>query len=206
MTQHLIDNHDAALFFTSFDNVQYLQPFILGEYSLSEAARTLNISKTRMSYWLTKMQALNLILVVRIEKRGKHNVPIYRAVADMFRVPLELLPIESDEAILEAHTKSFEQSVKRSLVRIGRKYAEGWHVSCSVKEGRVRLDIMPGSGKLEDAKIINYFGRLRLNEKQASTLRQDMKKLLEHYIKETAQNKEEKRYLFKLLLVEEWLE
>jgi hypothetical protein len=154
MTEHLIDNHDAALFFTSFDNVQYLQPFILSEHSLSEAARTLNISKTRMSYWLTKMQALNLIRVVRVEKRGKHNVPVYHAVADMFRVPLELLPIESDEAILEANTKNFEQAVKLSLVRTGRKYAEGWHICCHVLEGRVRLDITPGSGELEKLSTI----------------------------------------------------
>jgi hypothetical protein len=206
MTEHIIDNREAALFFTEFAKVQYLQPFLLAEHSLSEAAKRLGISKTRMSYWITKMLELNLIQVVRIEKRGKHNVPIYCATADVFSVPLELLPVESDEALLEAHTKTFEQTVKRSLAYIVRRDAEGWHIYCHVQEGRVRLDIAPGSGDLEDAKIINHFGKLRLSERQAKTLRQEMKILLERYVSESAQNKEEKSYLFKLLLVEEWLE
>jgi hypothetical protein len=206
MTERIIDTRETALFFAEFTKVKYLQPFLLAEYSLSEAAKRLSISKTRMSYWVTKMQEFNLINVVRIEKRGKHNVPIYRATADVFRVPLELLPIESDEALLEAHTKTFEQTVKRSLAYIGRRDAEGWHIYCYVREGRVRLDIAPGSGDLDDAKIVNHFGRLRLSEGQAKTLRQEMKVLLERFVKESAQNKEEKSYLFKLLLVEEWLE
>jgi DNA-binding transcriptional ArsR family regulator len=156
---------EAASFFLEASKVNHLQPFLLGEQSLADAAKLLGLSKTRMSYWLSKMLELNLIEQVQVEKRGKHNVPIYRARAETFRIPLEAIPVESDEALMDINTKAFEQQVKYSLIRSGRKYAEGWHLCCALREGKMWRDIVPGSGNLEDAKIANYFGKLRLYPK-----------------------------------------
>jgi hypothetical protein len=63
---------------------------------------------------------------------------------------------------------------------------------------------VPKSADLEEAKIVNHSGRLRLSEQQAKSLRQEMMVLLERYI--TVSSNEEKSYLFKLMLVEELLE
>jgi hypothetical protein len=204
MTEHLIDNPEAALFFVNLTKAKHLRPFLSQEASLSEAATFLNISKTSMSYWLNKLQGLNLIQIVRIEKRGKHNVPVYRSVADVFIVPLELLPIESDEAILGVHLAEFEKTSRRSLIHAARKNAEGWHIRYSLVREKARLDIVPNSAQLEDAKIVNHFGRLKLSENHAASLRREMMVLLERYIKVSSDK--EKSYLFKLLLVEEGLE
>jgi DNA-binding transcriptional ArsR family regulator len=204
MTENLIDNPEAALFFVHLTKAKHLRPFLSREASLSEAATFLNISKTRMSYWLKKLLELNLITVVRIEKRGKHNVPIYRSTADVFIVPLELLPIESDEAILDAHLAEFEKTSRRSLIHTARKNAEGWHIRYSLFREKARLDIVPNSAELEDAKIVNHFGRLKLSENHAATLRREMMTLLERYLKVSSDK--EKSFLFKLLLVEERLE
>jgi predicted transcriptional regulator len=76
----LIDTPLAAMFFVDLTRAKHLRPFMVQETSLSEAAHFLNISKTRMSYWVKKLQGLNLIEKVRVEKRGKHNVPIYRSM------------------------------------------------------------------------------------------------------------------------------
>jgi hypothetical protein len=195
---------DAASFFLDANKVSHLQPFLLSEHSLSDAAKVLGLSKTRTSYWLTKMLELSLIEQVRVEKRGKHNVPIYRSRAEIFKIPLEAIPVESDEMLMDINSKAFEQKVKQSLIRSGRKYAEGWQLCCTLKDGKMWRDIVPGSGDLEDAKIANTFGVLHLNEKQASALRREMRMLLGRYVKETENTKDERAYLFKLLLVEAW--
>ena len=142
--------------------------------------------------------------MIRVEKRGKHKVPIYRATADVFIVPLELLPIDSDEAILDANMAEFEKVSRRSLIYTARKNAEGWHIRYSVLRDKARLDIVPNSADLEDAKIVNHFGRLRLSETHAASLRQEMLGLLDRYIE--LSSVDEKSYLFKLLMVEETLE
>ena len=171
---------------------------------MAEAARSLKISKSRMSYWVKKLLALGLICVVRTEKRGRYRVPIYRSAADVFLIPLELLPVESDEALLELHSADFVKNERRSLARFGRQRAGGWHVRYAPKGGRGQLSIVPSSGDMEDAEIFNVWGRLNLSESAAGALRRELKTLLERYLEQSSGS--EKRYLFKLLLVEEWPE
>lgn len=99
VTTKRIDTPQAAKFFTHAINVNHLNPFVAGEKSLADAARELDISTNRMNYWVNKLQGLDLIYTVRVEKRGRHRVSIYRATADVFVVPVVLLPTDSDEDI-----------------------------------------------------------------------------------------------------------
>ena len=204
LTERLIDDPAAALFFADGYQVRYLQLFLPQERSLAEAARSLAVSKSRMSYWVKKMLALGLIRVVRVEKRGRYFVPVYRATADVFLIPLELLPAESDEALLAMHSADFVKHERRSLACFGRRHADGWHVRYAARGDRGQLSIVPRSGDMEDAEIFNVWGQLSLSEAAAGALRQDMKTLLEGYLEKPSSG--EKRYLFKLLLVEKWPE
>ena len=55
MTERLIDNSEAALFFINLTRANHLRPFLGQEVSLAEAAQSLELSTSHMSYWLKKI-------------------------------------------------------------------------------------------------------------------------------------------------------
>jgi DNA-binding transcriptional regulator GbsR (MarR family) len=202
-TTKLIDTPLAARFFTHAINVDYLTPFVVGEKSLAETAQELNISKNRMNYWVNKLLELNLIYTVRVEKRGRHRVCIYRATADVFVVPVELLPTDSDEDIFQLAT--FEQKVKHSLADFKNTYMKDWQLRYQLLNGTASLKIEPPENRREELKVVNSWGQLNLSEQQAEAFRRDLERVLERYAKQ-AHNNQGKSFLYKIILVEEGLE
>ena len=192
---------EAARFLVNRTSVVHLSPFMGREYSLAEAAHDLEISKSRMSYWLNKLLKLELIQLVRVEKRGRHNVPVYRAVADAFIVPLELIPLEADNSMLEAHRQEFDERTKESLLNAARLSFDDWHVRFSLQDGKSRIDVLPNDGDMDAVKLVNEWGRVRLTEAQAKAFRQELMALVKHYWK--ASSTEGRFHLYRLLLVEE---
>jgi DNA-binding Lrp family transcriptional regulator len=203
VTTKRIDSPEAAKFFTHAINVDHLNPFVAGEKSLSEAAEELNISKHRMSYWVKKLQGLDLIYRVRIEKRGRHRVSIYRATADMFVVPVRLLPTDSDEDIFQLAT--FEQKVKRSLADFKHTHMKDWLLRYELVHGMALLKIEPPENRKEELKVVNSWGQLNLSEAQAEAFRRDVERVLRKYAKEAKDN-QGKSFLYKMVVVEEGLE
>jgi DNA-binding transcriptional regulator GbsR (MarR family) len=202
-TEKLIDSLEAAKFFTHAINVAHLNPFVAGEKSLSEAAQELNISKNRMNYWVNKLQRLDLIYTVRVEKRGRHRVPIYRATADFFVVPVELLPTDSDEDIFQLAT--FEQKVKRSLADFKHAYMKDWQLRYELVKGVALLKIEPPENRKEELKVVNSWGQLNLSETQAEAFRREINRVVGRYLKASQKN-QGKSFLYKMILVEEGLE
>jgi DNA-binding MarR family transcriptional regulator len=201
--EKLIDNLEAAKFFTHAINVDHLNPFVAGEKSLSQAAEELGISKNRMNYWVKKLLELNLIAVVRVEKRGRHRVTVYRSTADVFIVPVELLPTNSDEDIFQLAT--FEEKVKRSLADFKNAYMKDWQLRYQLFNGMALLKIEPPENRSEDLKVVNSWGQLNLSEQQAEAFRRDLEQVLERYAKQ-AQNNGGKSFLYRMVVVEEELE
>jgi DNA-binding transcriptional regulator GbsR (MarR family) len=199
----LIDTPGAAKFFTHAINVNHLNPFVAGEKSLAEAAQDLNLSKNRMNYWVNKLQKLDLIYTVRVEKRGRHRVPIYRATADVFIVPVELLPTDSDEDVFQLAT--FEQKVKRSLADFKHTYMKDWQLRYELVKGVALLKIEPPEKRKEELEVVNSWGQLNLSEKQAEAFRRDVERVLEQYQK-ASRNNQGKSFLYKMILVAEGLE
>jgi DNA-binding transcriptional ArsR family regulator len=191
-----MNTSEAAAFFINPSNTKYLLPFLKRPCGLADAALFLKVSKSHMSYWLKKLLKLELIQCIRVEKRGKHRVPIYYATADVFTVALEFVPLSSDEAMLEAHTKDFLEAEKRSVIRSARRHAEGWHLRYSAD----RLEILPQSEVMEEARMVNEFGQARFSDQQAREIRREMMAMLERYAKEVTEDG--KMYLFKFLFVE----
>ncbi len=199
--RHLV-GAEAAKLLISTTNVRHLYPFMGKETSLAEAAQAIKLSKSHMSYWLNKLLRLELIEQTRIEKRGKHNVPLYQATADVFTVPIESIPVESDEDILEMHTKDFDQIERRSIIRSASTNAEGWHIRFS-REDRMLPQMLPSTGEMEMAKILNKWGCLSLTDEQAKNFRGELLEMLKRYAhQETANGKD---HLFRFVVVEAWL-
>ena len=191
----------AAGFFVHRTHVRHLSPFMDQECSLAEAAQVLEISKSRMSYWVNKLLEMGLIEVLRIEKRGKHRVPIYRSVAEVFRVPLTLIPLTSGESLLEVQRLKFDQQLEESLIQVGRMNPQNWHIRFSLEGTFWRLDLLPNDRDKESLELVNEWGRLRLSKAQAKTFRQELMALVKRYSNITEEGGS--NHLYKLVLVEE---
>ncbi|MCX7782289.1 MAG: hypothetical protein N2318_01445 [Meiothermus sp.] len=200
--EHRITHAEAALFLVDRYKSGFVTPFLGLECSLAEAAKSLGISKSRMSYWVNQRLKLGLIQLERVEKRSKYNVPIYRSVADVFVFPIELIPAESDEALLALQFGDFFQRVMRSLAHTGRKNASGWHVRVAREQGHVWVRMLPEAGNSEAAKLMSDFGRIYLSDTQAAEMRREMRAVLERFVR-ISDKRTGKSHLFYFLAVGE---
>jgi DNA-binding transcriptional ArsR family regulator len=196
-----LDSPEAAEFFISPQSSRHLEPFLRGECSLSEAAQALALSKSRMSYWLAKLLQLELIEQVRIEKRGKHKVPIYRASAEVFRIPFDQIPAESDEQVLEINTRGFEEAVRVAVIRKAKEHANEWYLEYRFLYGKAQHNFMPKAKLDKDPPFIFAFGNIRLSNEVAEAAQRDLQAFLDRYGAENSS--EGKSYLFKFLMVEQ---
>ncbi len=176
-----INDRETALFLVNSSKNSVLRPFMAAEVSLAEAAKLLGVGKTKMSYWISRLLEMGLIAVVRIEKRGRYQSPIYRACADTFTFPLELVPVESDEALLAIHQAGFWPEVYRSLSISARQHTAGWHVRIQRMNSILHTDILPGSDDLEDGRICNHWGMLSLEATQARDMRSELRRVMGRY-------------------------
>ncbi len=206
MSSIAITDPRTAQFFADFARIGRLEPFMLRESSLGEAATELQISKSLMGYWVGIMLERGLIAVVRIEQRGRHRVPIYAATANAFVVPMELIPQVSNETWLQHNLTKFEESAQRSLIQVGRKHTQHWQLSCAVVGAAVEVMVLPTSDDGFELEPFNRFGQIRLGAAQAAQLNQEMRALYEKYDGRTEPTGEAKPYLIRYLLVEEQLE
>ncbi|MER3461496.1 MAG: hypothetical protein C4342_00195 [Armatimonadota bacterium] len=132
-----------------------------------------------MSYWLQKMLRLGLVEKVQVEKRGKHDVSLYRASAEVFTIPLERVPVGSDEEILILNSRDFERIERRSILRLTSNNAGGWYIRFSRGDETSRLELFPRSGQSVEPRVLNKWGCLSLTEPQARALRAEIAALLE---------------------------
>lgn len=200
MTNELvITNPKAAEFLIDPVSSEHLSPFMLGEKSLSQAAAELGLGKSRMSYWVKKLLEFNLIKVSRIEKQGKHKVSIYRASAEVFTVPLDLITTDPNKDVFES--VPFEKTIKRSLVHFKHQNLKGRSIRYARENDNVVLELSPQQTK--KTEMVDHWGRIRLTKAQASHFYEEMNKLFNKIMQE-AQNDRGKKYAFKLVLVEQW--
>ncbi len=198
-TKH-IDSSQAAKFFIHPFNTDHLTPFVKGEKGLAEAAQELDISKTRMSYWIKKLLEVRLITEVRVEKRGRHRISIYRAVAEKFVIPVSLLPLDSDEDIFQL--ASFEEKIKRSLVDFKHANMQDWQLHYEIINGVAMLNILPPDKRKEKLKVVNSWGQLTLSDVEAERFRREIERVLARYQKLSGAN-QGKKTLYRMIVVKE---
>ena len=202
-TRHL-ETAEAAEFFVNPNSSRHLEPFMRGECSLAEAARNLGIGKTRMVYWLNRMLQLGLVEPARIEKRGKHYVPVYRATAEVFTVPFDRIPAESDEGVLELAAKGFAEAERRAVIRKARQQSEEWYLEYRVStilSGQINRSFRPKAAASSQPPFILSFGTIHLTDEVAESARQELQAFITRY--GARNNPEGKGYLFKFLIVEQ---
>ena len=197
--ERVVKDPKAAAFLIDPVSSEHLAPFMMGEKSLAQAAAELNISKSRMSYWVNKLLNLGLINVVRVEKQGKHHTSIYRSSADVFIVPLDQMTADPNKDIFES--VPFEWTLKRSLVHFKHEALKGRHIRYGRENENVVLDVLPRLTK--KSETVDQWGRVELTKGQAEVFYKEMNNLFEK-IMQASGGKQGEKYLFKLVLVEQW--
>ena len=105
--------------------MRYLAPFLGQEVTLSEAARELDVTLPRLHYQVRRLLEGGL-LSVRGGLRGRRRVRLYRAVADTFFVPFELMPAETVAAGMAKADLPWLGLFLRSLERVRQDYPGEW--------------------------------------------------------------------------------
>lgn len=172
--KRVITDLRLAAFLADRARSRYLAPFLARERSLTQAAGEMRVSESRTSYWVGVLLKLGLVAVARTEKRYRYTRR-YRSVAACFVAPLDLVPVASDEALLEGHFADIRGAFS-SLARVGRRNAR-WHRYFR-REALPAFQIVPESGALEDARILNTWARPSLSAERAGELRGALEQLL----------------------------
>lgn len=185
--------------------MRYLAPFMGREVTLSEAARELGVSLPRLHYQVGKLRAEGLLRVVRVEKRARHAVKVYRAVADVFFVPFDLVPSETVESAMAKADLPWLGLFLRSLARVWREHPGEWGMQLERSDlGALRATIVPGPGgadRLErpDMPAVSlgaWVTDLTLDFEDAKALQRDLSALVARY----EQRRGSGRYLMQLRL------
>jgi DNA-binding transcriptional ArsR family regulator len=198
-TELVIADPKAAAFLIDPTSSEHLAPFMMGEKTLAQAAEELGISKSRMSYWVKKLLEFHLISVVRVEKQGKHHVSIYGSSAEVFIIPLDMMTTDPNKDIFES--APFERTLKRSLVHFKHQALKGRHIRYGRENENVVLDVFPQ--QVKRSETVDQWGRVELTKAQATLFYEEMNTLF-NKIMGASKNDQGKKYLFKLVLVEQW--
>lgn len=156
---------------------RFFTPFLARERSVTEVAAELGVGKSLVSYWVGRMCRMGLLQPVETGSRRRH----YRSTADQFEVPLEEVPLESLEAILDAQMDPDYQQLKAALLRAALRFGSRWdYVLRRTPQGALQ-SLVPRHGTLGDAQIANHRSRLHLSPEHAAQLRAELAALNERY-------------------------
>lgn len=194
----VIENPEVGTFLADPASSEHLAPFMSGDRSLTEAAVELGISKSLMNYWVQKLLKLGLIRVVRVVKRGRHNVSIYTATAEAFLVPIDLLVADPNKDVFEA--APFERTLKRSVVHFKHQSLRGRYLRYGREGGNVVLDVLPRQAVRPE--LTDNWGRVGLTKSQAAHFTKEINQLFNRILEESDDGA--KKYMVKLVLVEQW--
>ncbi|BDP43855.1 hypothetical protein DAETH_38240 (plasmid) [Deinococcus aetherius] len=187
---HLLDPQAAPRLMNGWE-MRYLAPFLGREATMSQAARELEVSVSRMHYQVRRLQAEGLLRVVRVERRGRRELKVYRAVADRIFIPFERMPSENVEVALARADQPWLTLFLRSLARVWREHPGPWGMRFErTGSGHVRASIVPhpdsAAGLEEEALPALFLGGwitdLHLDFEDARALRRELGEVLERYV------------------------
>lgn len=166
----------AALLIDARRN-RFFTPFLARERSVTAVAAELGVGKSLVSYWVGRMCRAGLLQPVEAAGRRRH----YRSTADHFEVPLEEMPLESLDAILDAQMDPDYQRLKAALLHAALRFGTQWNYAIRRTPQGTLQTLVPRNGTLEDAQILNHRGHLNLSPEHAAQLRAELSALSERY-------------------------
>lgn len=165
---------------------RHLAPFIGKTAGLAEAAQSLGIKKTAMSYWVGRLLDVGLIRLTGIDRSTRHKVPRYRCIADRLRVSLADAPMASYEAVFDDIAAHWHPLTLQALARSLARQAPWLDLSIG-RAGPAGLatEFMPrastGGAAAPPDDYLWYWGRLWLTPGEQQQMRQELDALWDKY-------------------------
>jgi hypothetical protein len=118
-TTFKVETTEQATLLTKTASFLCLEPFFSGPKGLSEVAREINISPERMSYWVRKFLATNLLVEAGTHSREfGRPIQLYQTATKAFYVPFELTPFFDLEALLHEEFDTYDDLRAKSLASL----------------------------------------------------------------------------------------
>ena len=176
------------------ERARFLQPFMRGERSTSQAAAEVGLSVKDMAYRVRRMLELGLLTIARVEPRTGRPIRYLRAAPAYF-LPFADMPdadlVESVESLLRETRRQLVQGLVQALGETERDlHRWGWRLEPCAEE---RLSVRPSVGPdderplsrhlLDGASPAVYLADLMLwlNHADAKRLQRDLAELLTRY-------------------------
>ncbi|MBX3605566.1 MAG: hypothetical protein KF788_09845 [Piscinibacter sp.] len=178
---HVSDPAAVALLWHPAKRV-HLRPFLGQPAGLADAARSLGIQKTAMSYWIRRLLDTGLIRPCPEALAGGRRVPQYRCVADRLRLSLADAPLASHEAMFDDVDARWHPQTRRALGRAIARQAR-WLDLVIESTGAAGLatQLVPGGPGAPADDFLYYRGRLWLDAGERDRLRAELDALWTRY-------------------------
>lgn len=138
-------NPKAAELLTDWRQRRFLEPFIPGPTSMSEAAEALGVKLNAMHYQVGQLLELGLLEVVGSVKRKGRAVKLYGPTAEEFFVPFASTPHATVEDMIR-HLSALDEFLTHAVATLTSQ-AESWGVLVSQnilkKEPRLLVKLAP---------------------------------------------------------------
>jgi hypothetical protein len=198
------DRKTAELLSHGTQTINILAPF-LGKTSTTKAASLESgIKLNVLAYWVHKFFDAGILVLVKTEKRGGSPIHHYRAAADEFLVPTDLIPSVSDEELMLRIQQQEYRMFSANVVKNGNELASEWylHYFCDAdsKNWTFRPKHITDPAILHQRPIHDWL-HLELEPHEAESLRQELWALREKYSALDKRGQNLNRYILHLGLV-----
>jgi hypothetical protein len=157
-----------------------LAPFMRNEQTLGSAAAELEMPSSSLAYWVGRFRRAGLLEIVRHEARAGKPIPVYRATADEFRVPLDAMPPGAqDEFLMSGRRRLFEQFTDAVNTAAWPWFQQGLRLRAQADGGMELGFVEPD--RADAPPVTEFWGGLYLSNDDATTLRTEMEALMARY-------------------------
>jgi hypothetical protein len=160
----------------------HLRPFIGRSAGLADAARSLGVKKTAMSYWIRRLLDTGLIRPCAGAPGRGRQVPQYRCIAECLRISLADAPLASHEAMFDDVDARWHPQTRQALGRAIARQAPWLDlvIESSGPAGLATQLVPHGPGAPAD-DFLYYRGRLWLEAGERDRLREELDALWSRY-------------------------
>ena len=135
----VVTNAEAARLLTDTSQLRLLEPFFKREATLSEVAAETGVKLNTLLYRVNRFVELGLLTVVREEPRRGKPVKVYRASAEDFFVPFEVMASSSLEQLLLGLLGDVEKVFHREAAKTFQETFQTKGVHVALNEGHMSV-------------------------------------------------------------------
>jgi hypothetical protein len=195
----------AELLSHGAQTITFLAPFLGRENTTKNAALEAGIKLNIMSYWVQRFYAAGILIQTKTEKRSGSPIHYYRAVADEFLVPTELISGASGEELMQRVQKHEYDVFTAYVVQNGLRISNRWNLHYYRNETGQYWTFRPSEidsiQNLGQRPFHDWF-HIEIDSAALNELRQDLAALRDKYNALDRKGESLKRVILHLGLVE----